>query len=300
MNISVATYTVSVRERRTSTPDSISNFNGSDLRVILYEFIQSISHTPSDLESDQSLLQSIQFQRDGDYIRGFVETGKYGYQARGIDRRTDQPSYTRTVNDAEMLPFYFMFYLPEGENFGLMLIQRFGTHGVYTPFTKQINNFFSNREPHYSIRFESAVLPSLIDDFNRNSVAKKLKFRTYTIPSDVADQYDNTVNSDNAYVEYSIVAKKNCNLRNLMNAVRQNPAMLSLPNFEPEEISMQVTLNGKTRTVDINNPNDIRSYYEITNDVEIDDRTGHPTEESLRRVFYGLCDDLWMSLVSSN
>ncbi len=53
------------------------------------------------------------FERNGNVIDGFISTGNYGYASIIRDVETGTANYQKDELEAEQLPFYFMFYLPE-------------------------------------------------------------------------------------------------------------------------------------------------------------------------------------------
>lgn len=299
MNISAAAYAIKVKPSRSDKFYETSDINGVDMLDLVYNFVQAKS-APANSEEDQTLLKTVKFEREDRVIHGLMELGKYGYAARGVNVKTEKTSYKRKKNDAEMLPFYFMIYLPKGQESGILLTQRFGHFGLFTSFSKQLKTHFNTSESNSSLLIEPIVTQSLIDQMEKASETKKIRFRKYEISSDIANQYQNTITSENAYVEYSIIAKKGFSFRmkDLLSGSNSNHnKILSIENFSYDEALIEVSLNGKKRTIMAGHPEKIRSYYDIHKDVEISSKTGHPSYDSLFLVFTGLKDDMWNELV---
>ncbi len=56
--------------------------------------------------------------------------------------------------------------------------------------------------------------------------------------------------------------------------------LVELPDFDYNVIKAELEINGKRKIIDLTNPYRLRSYYDVTNDVEIAPN-GHPTFRSI-------------------
>ncbi len=77
-------------------------------------------------------------------IRGIIETGEYGFESEIIDTKKGTLKYKRAVEDAELLPFYFLISLPKGKDKGIIILQRFGQFGISKILRDSLNQFLKN------------------------------------------------------------------------------------------------------------------------------------------------------------
>lgn len=75
-------------------------------------------------------------------------------------------------------------------------------------------------------------------------------------------------------------------------------AFLQVPlpkKFKPDAVLLEVELNGKKRTINIENLKKIRAYFDITADVKMG-TNGHPEFDSIAGITRDLVNDLWQVL----
>ncbi len=92
-------------------------------------------------------------------IEGIIKTGDYGYEAE-LYNITTGATRTRTKDDAELLPFYFLFYFPANKQAdkGIALLQRIYPYGIKSLLNQSLDNYFK-RNPPASLprRFRSCI-----------------------------------------------------------------------------------------------------------------------------------------------
>lgn len=60
-------------------------------------------------------------------LRGFLDAGEYGFGAEGVNVQTLAKSYKkRKADDAELIPFYLRFHLPDANDTGLCSFNALG------------------------------------------------------------------------------------------------------------------------------------------------------------------------------
>jgi hypothetical protein len=298
VNISAATYVFRVKKIRTTTYVKLSNINGDDFYEFLYKFIQERSAPHHDLGA-KTILSTKKLDSEGRTIQGFFESGVYGYATTGRNSKTLKKSYTRGVDDAEMMPFYFFVDIPRNSDAGLLLLQRFGVYGVYSAFVRLLKHEFRPAFPGHVLEIEQIIHPDLVTKFSAESRAQRVTFRKYEIPRDSADKLPNNF-SKNCYMEVSYVAKRHADLGSVtdwLRGQRKLTGLLSTLNFEPDETLVGVTLNRQHRLLRVNDLSKIQCYFDISNKVKMG-IDGHPKEEDLKREFKALGIDLWRELTA--
>lgn len=142
--------------------------------------------------------------------------------------------------------------------------------------------------------------PAQLGAYSKHGVVKRLVFRRLQLPSDICDAYD--VQPDEAYAEYAIVARRDANLPFLRNFLRRltekGDGALHIeepPHFEPDQVLLEVDLNGHRRTIDIRQTHKLRAYFDVTDKVTRG-ADGHPTFRSMSRQCDELVTDIWRTL----
>lgn len=201
---------------------------------------------------------------------------------------------------AEMLPFFFEVFLPKGRNQGVLALQRFGNFGIREIFSTHFK-VFAQRHPDFSVRINPIVHPEQLRLLTKGGVVRRLVFRRFVLPHDIADRLGSTDPND-AYDEYSIVIKRDTNLPLFQKVLKKlsqrddRPLILQPPgDFQPDRTLIEISLNNRTRTIDISNLSKIRAYFDVTGEI-VKDANGHPTYSSIKKACHDVVTDIWNSM----
>lgn len=248
-------------------------------------------------ESDQSILSITRLESDGESLWGLVEAGDYGYGAKGINAKTLKASYDRSVDDAEMVPFYFLINLPTDTSKGILILQRLGIRGVQTPFTNALRAVFRDVYPDYMLDIQAHV-PSEVMKYLLDGSLKGITLTSYKVPDEIADKLRLGGNLEkHVRLKISVEGTKDHFLRTpgwVKEAIRGRSGMFetsSLPGKPTEEISLTMLYNGNRRTIDFHNPERIAPYIDITNEIETNS-SGHPVFNSIHKYSKSLLVDI--------
>lgn len=77
------------------------------------EFLENLSGENLRNSSSEKTFIVEDFERNGNVIDGFISSGDYGYESIIRHVETGDATYAKDEMEAEQLPFYFMFHLPE-------------------------------------------------------------------------------------------------------------------------------------------------------------------------------------------
>lgn len=302
MNISVATYAVTVNKKRKSNEfEILSNIESGDDGMTPLDFYDLVKDLISQLlssQTDEALKSLLRIKthevlEDERIIQGVLETGAYGQAGDIRNAKTDSVPYVKTPDDASMAPFYFSFYIPRGKKNGLLLLQRFGANGIHTLLTRILKSRFAVQAKSHTLKIEEIVHPALVEAFTTKSSATAIKFRMHTIPKDLCDQVLGGNSPTGAYFELSIFAKKRSTLGPVERFIAPKKLTgLLTTDMVPDETRLEVSVNGKRRTLLIENKDKIRSYYDISDKVQLD-VDGNPKVDQLKKAFKELISDLW-------
>lgn len=286
--ISLSLHTIRIRKKRSEDYLSLSEFSpGLDLLDVLDEYFSNLTTTLSIDSGSKSILAIKHHTKRLRALKGIVRTGDYGYESDIVDPNDGAIKYTKSVNEAEVLPFFFMIYIPEGKDEGLLALQRFGNLGITNTLKLDVNKYFSGRDTLDGFKLEvkslvpEDVITSLVDNGNITTV----KFKKFGIQQDIADQYDGGGHKElQGYTELKIVAKNGMPFKSKVRAVlrgqRLASNMIELDDFRYDTVSITVNVNGESRTIQLDNLNSFKAYYNITDRVRLGP-DGHPRFDAM-------------------
>jgi len=277
----------------------LNNVEGRDLHALIGEFLTATKREYAHDAENKFLLGSTKYIVEDRFLHGTTQTGEYGFSSTLYDITKEKPTYKRGPKEAELLPFYFQFYLPAGQTTGVLILERFGQFGIRKMLADELRRFLSEKIPAVSICIEPLVDVEFVKKLVHDGNIKRIRFRKLTIPAELCDRYGHKIQPDDGYVEYAIVAKKESILAAFHEMFGGNAAQYQIedpPNFESDRVLIEVDLAGSKRTIDISDLAKMRSYYEVSEDVKFGD-DGHPIYESIKAEATKLCKDLWRQMV---
>jgi hypothetical protein len=238
------------------------------------------------------------------YIYGILKGGEYGYGAIGRNRKTFAQSYVKTVDDAEEIPLYFLLLIPRGMSKGILLLQRFGTSGVFTQIRQGISDKLKDNNPgSVKINFDPLSFGDVLDDYFKTGMATDISLYNNKLPKAIEDQIPmkrllpltkekgkKVTEENKGYLQVSLKSDRlwKMNIGKKIRDIRSGNSPLSslvrIRGFKYDEASVTLEVpkgNGKVKRKKFNVcGNDFaRTYADITDDVKIVD--GHPTFDSI-------------------
>jgi hypothetical protein len=234
-------------------------------------------------------------------ISGIISSGEYGIQSDIVDRHTTKKKFTKTVDDLDVKPFYFLLFAPIKTDVGFIILQRIGVYGIHTIFTSHLIKFFGERFNGLIIDFAPFLSKQLARIFVQDGGIRELKFRSYNLPKDIADKLDTTLNEKVQSIELKITAKQN-NFFNINNKALKffnnknagffdTPLLQQLGFNEEKQSKIKVVLGDNTRTIDLSDTGQIRPYFDIEDEVK-KNSNGHPEFQSIDKIAKAYLKDL--------
>lgn len=289
--ISLAAYGVKVWNPNDRDYENLSDFDGegADVFSFIDGVLTGIKNQTLDQEELQQAFSVPKLDKKGRTIYGTVETGQYGYESDFINVKTGKNVYKRKKEDAEMLPFYFYFELPEGTEEGILILQRTSNFGIRKVLHWVLNIAFEEKHPEYKLRFRPLVAQTEVDRFIKGKI-QKIHFIKKSIPADLADAYDKGHGEVRGTVELVMRASKKSVLpmNGLLSRIFKRKGEnvggvfeLDDEEFAYDNVKAEVKLGRASRTINAAHPGRIRSYYDVTDVVELGPN-GHPRYNSLQ------------------
>nr|WP_321412844.1 hypothetical protein [uncultured Allomuricauda sp.] len=299
-------YTIKVRERgKKKNVYPPENFLGrNDFLTFFQEYIKSFDQQLELNEDQKKSLKlasdTLSFSASERTISGVIESGDYGYTGTGINIKTGDKSYDRTVDDTEIKPFYFLLYIPRKRKVGFVILQRIGVYGIHSVFKKHLNNFFESRFANLKLDFDQFVSKELARAFVEKGNIKEITFVKNNLPADIAEKvglkgYQREIKS----LELKIKAKSRLAINDKAAKFMNDPntsffeveTLESLGFDGDHKIKVKSKFNGNTRTVDLSETGQIRPYYDIDGDIK-KNKDGHPVFESIDKIAKELIKEL--------
>ena len=188
-----------------------------------------------------------------------------------------------------MIPFFFLFNIPEHSYYGYLIIERIRNVGIYSILTKAIQKHIE-RKIHANLVLK--IEPFMIQElFDRNlsviSEAKKVILkRVYSQKLNLSQIAENLVEGDDVQTDVVYRAPRNRFLQvkqwiDKLNASRNKKGGYTFQNIEYADVAFELKIGGKVKTVSIAKINGLGTNLEITDNVELG-ANGYPTYNSLK------------------
>ena len=266
------------------------------LDIWKFENIKEDSPTIAKDEDEKKISRILQ-NADGSFelhslgrcISGIIESGEFGTEENIINSNTGELKYRKRAEDAQMIPFFFLFNIPEHSYYGYLIIERIRNVGIYSILTKAIQKHIE-RKIHANLVLK--IEPFMIQEvFNRNlsviSEAKKVILkRVYSQKLNLSQIAENLVEGDDVQTDVVYRAPRNRFLQvkqwiDKLNASRNKKGGYTFQNIEYADVAFELKIGGKVKTVSIAKINGLGTNLEITDNVELG-ANGYPTYNSLK------------------
>ena len=266
------------------------------LDIWKFENIKEDSPTIAKDEDEKKISRILQ-NADGSFelhslgrcISGIIESGEFGTEENIINSNTGELKYRKRAEDAQMIPFFFLFNIPEHSYYGYLIIERIRNVGIYSILTKAIQKHIE-RKIHTNLVLK--IEPFMIQEvFNRNlsviSEAKKVILRrVYSQKLNLSQIAENLVEGNDVQTDVVYRAPRNRFLQvkqwiDKLNASRNKKGGYTFQNIEYADVAFELKIGGKVKTVSIAKINGLGTNLEITDNVELG-ANGYPTYNSLK------------------
>lgn len=302
-NYSLSIYRISISRRSNRSWEyHLCDFcNGKDFLVMMNEMLTSWQHEGyksevSRLTDTDSRISRIKQLPDGTfaryltgrYLSGIIESGEYGTEESIIDSDTGELKYIKVKGDAPMVPFYFMFSVPENSRYGYLILERIGNVGISTLLARAISmrvwcdagwNYVPHIEP-FMIQEVYERNISLISDAKK-VILRGVSNASATLREITGSLIDEDVRGDMVFS----AGRGSLNIRSwldMLNGRKTKGAPYSFKNIECVDVAFQLNIGGRSRTVSMGRIGNLGTSMEITGEVELGS-DGYPTFDSINR-----------------
>lgn len=296
----LSTYTLRVKRKRGIRYRRLDDVPGvGDFLEVVENYVGSLHGRASNDATNQRLLRVGFYEAADRSVKGKVETGEYGYETELLDVRRNEVSYRRQLEDAEMLPFYFLIHIPVDADEGLVVLQRFKQYGIRSVLLRDFRRYVDGRWPDLTIEMNPLVPEALVTEYLRRGRIKKIRFVRFRIPADIADALDGGGHEEReGRAELVISAKRRQGLplvglvNRFLGGEREVRNLIELESFpQYEDVKVEVEFGRSHKTIDLSALHKVRAYQDVTEAVRVGP-DGHPSYESIDRVATELLQEL--------
>ena len=306
-NYSLSIYRISINKRLNKDEKLyLSDYdNGKDLLNQLREYFCSlkVETFTDDLsaiikDEEERKISRILKRQDGSfelyasessrYISGLIESGEFGTEENIINSNTGELKYRKSSVDAQMIPFFFMFYIPEHSHFGYLIIERIGNFGVFSTLVKSIQKFIGpNLDDNVVLKIEPFFIQEVLDrNLNVVSEAKKVILKCVRMKDlGLSLITENLVDDDDTQTDLVYRASRNSSIPirkwlDKLNSSKNKQGIYTFKDVEYADVAFELKIGGKVKTVSIARINSLGTNIEVTDSVQIASN-GYPTYQSL-------------------
>ena len=298
---SVAAYILNIHRKRDVEMLQLSRFfNGRDFFDAVLDYIDANRGSVNKCESVERALQFEDpvVDRTSRTIRGVLKTGQYGFESDIHDVESGDREFERKKNHAELMPFYYLVYVPQKLCDGFVLLQRFRGYGPKTVFSATLKEWFQNEYDELVLFLTQCVPEEVAKEMLRKGrvMGAKLVFKNLH-----EDRWDflKYFGPKTSYgqIEIRIRARKNGELPvrdEVLTGFDMSKEMLRqvIGIADVDQIQLEMERQGiAPKKVSVMNGIDFRAVYDISGKVKLAD-DGRPVMDDVEAAIGELLDGL--------
>ena len=222
----------------------------------------------------------------GRITQGIVKTGDFGYSSDIVDSVSGDTTYTRSTREADVIPFFFLFWIPEDYDEGIVILQNSGVFGIVGCIRRMIGLRFNSAFKNHRLHINPLIPKKAVTSMIKEGRIAKARFVKFGLPQDKADAIGHGHAESSFDVELVISAKEKNDvpirerLSQFLSGKRDISSVLEMEAFAYDTLKLEVDLDGRSVTVDLSDFGRARPTYSVTNiEYGLD---GHPKYESVK------------------
>lgn len=218
-------------------------------------------------------------------ITGTLKVGTYGRAGGVIDVNSGARAFEKKKWHAEEVPHYFRVYVPAGGYQGYFVTERLGINGVSGLIRQVFRDYFEKAYPDYGLDIVPMSPDFVVKRFIKSGEPRSVSFIKHSIPSDYADIVAGKHKEHPGSVQVTIKSSdakffRKSAVSSAITKVDGIKSVYEFQDFEPDDVKMTVDMGGKFRTVSLQNQKNMRSSFDITDDVSLN-VSGYPNQKDV-------------------
>lgn len=282
----------------------LDDIDGIDFGKVLLDFLKSNKYIrDNQLQKTFSILNSVDSLKKERVISGVYKSGEFGYSS-SVKNTSGAQLLSKGKDESNDIPFFFMFYIPEGKTKGILIFQRLGNNGGYTIFRKKLTEYCNSAIPNKKLEFSTILSKKVAQEMISNGIFKELLVKKYYVPRDKFDLLDTRSNDETICKEVNLTLSvkaaqrgKSLGLKKSLTKFLNDKdvTVFSIPELDDFmgksfRISTKIRYNGTDRVLDISDNMQIKPMYDISEDVKRDG--GHPIYNDILKVSKSILEEL--------
>lgn len=227
------------------------------------------------------VVSELEFDDNTRIVKGILESGKYGTKNDIINIETKQIDYQKLQNHAEMVKYYFLFFIPKDQNEGIALLQSFGNLGIKTIIYDIISDKFKNLT-NLNLQMNPLAYDKAFNEW-KDGIVQEFKLNKFIPPTDLAtavNSYAHGTTTSNLIIK---ATKSNFGrLKDYFRRGTKEAELVEVITRECSTVKALVQVGDKKRTFTVNKYDTPRQICKIElNESDVNMVDGNPTYESI-------------------
>ena len=253
--------------------------NRHTLLSLLEQFLEELtSHTPRE-DNNHVLLTASHIKKTPHSISACLERGEYGITSSLLNVKKKIVYHKRSVDEAEMMPFFFLAAIPVDGKMGVAAFQMESNAGVRSRFKLDFEDFLREKcGKNVDLEIENIVPKRLIRDYVRKERVSKLRFVGLKAPRSIAKAFQGDNFGKNTTIALQVKVKHGAKLlmadsiREVMNGHKPVNEFVQIRGFNLDTLKAEFDVHGRQRTLNFTNKNNFHAEYDVTKNIK-----GYPT-----------------------
>ena len=186
--------------------------NKHTLLSLLEQFLEELTTQTPREDNNHVLLTASQIKKTPRSISACLERGEYGITSSLLNVKDQIVSHKRSVDEAEMMPFFFLAAIPVEGKMGVAAFQMESNAGVRSRFKLDFEDFLRKKCGKVDLEIENIVPKRLIRDYVRKERVTKLRFVGLKAPRSIAKAFQGDNFGKNTTIELQVKVKHGANL----------------------------------------------------------------------------------------
>lgn len=284
--VTISAHSLRVKNHRDEEYYNLSKLpNRHTLLGLLEQYLNKLKDQAPSEDVNHVLLTTSNVQKTTRSISACLERGEYGVVSKLLDVRKRVVAYERSVNEAEMMPFFFLAAIPAHAKMGVAAFQMESNAGVRTRFKIEFEDFLRSQCGDVDFEIETIVPKRLIQNFVKKQRVTKLRFVNLKTPRSIAQAFQGNNIGKNTTIELQVKVKHGANLllaegiKDIVKGSKPVSEFVQLRGFEYDTVKAEFEVGGKHRTIDFTNHGSFHADYDITKNAQ--GPNGYPTFDSI-------------------
>lgn len=295
-------FAIRILDKSTGHYETLNKFTGDqDLLNHLWSIAQSNAGQHNVLTQKEKVYEVEQPVLGERTLKGLVRAGKFGVRSDIVDAQTGIDEFQRKLENAELQPYYFAFWIPKGLDEGIAIFQRNGNQSIRESIHRSLVKPFNDHHRNLRLEINKIVDQEYLNEVMSNWRMSRARFIKFGLPADLTDAMAQLHDEDAYRVEVSIQAKqrRDVNLRerilDCIRGRRSYSTILEWRDFEYDDVKIEFERNNKYKTIDVMDLARLKTGRDVTDDIYYTP-DGDPVFDSIDQVSHDLIREIAKSI----